>query len=371
MSFRGYYRPTEDEFSYLWENCIFVPDANVLLNIYRYSPTTCNSFISIFKEIAEHLWVPHQAALEYHKQRLNVIQQQESAYEKVRESLDTFQKKIEIELNSFKRHPFINAKYISEKIKGTLIEIEHELDGHKNDHPKLLDSAWLRDEITILFENRVGSSYSPEKLKGIYKNGKERYENKIPPGFRDKKKGNDEQFGDLVLWLQIIDYAKSIERPIIFITDDGKEDWWLKFNGKTIGPRPELIDEMYTEANVNFYMYQTEQFMACAEKYLKHTVDKEAIKEVQEIKQYDEEYVKLLNQIKSEKFRDLANVNKSFRDFAKIDESIMNYAKIDGNIKEFAKVYGDFRCFKENIGDFAVINEKLKQVKKKQESEND
>ena len=189
----------------------------------------------------------------------------------------------------------------------TLIEIENELDGCKKKHPNLLDDDELRDNITILFEGKVGMSYLPEKFKELCDLGTKRYENEIPPGFLDRGK-DENQFGDLIIWFQIIDYAKSNEKSIVFITDDGKEDWWLKFKGKTIGPRPELIDEMYTEANVNFYMYQTEQFMACAEKYLKHTVDKEAIKEVQEIKQYDEEYEIKQQKFLSKKIDNLINI---------------------------------------------------------------
>ncbi|MGZ3645243.1 MAG: hypothetical protein ACXVCM_15485, partial [Ktedonobacteraceae bacterium] len=38
--FPGYYRPTKEEFSTMWQQCIFVFDANVLLNIYRYTATS-------------------------------------------------------------------------------------------------------------------------------------------------------------------------------------------------------------------------------------------------------------------------------------------------------------------------------------------
>lgn len=34
--FRGYYKPTDEEFDTLWKNAVFVFDTNVLLNLYRY-----------------------------------------------------------------------------------------------------------------------------------------------------------------------------------------------------------------------------------------------------------------------------------------------------------------------------------------------
>jgi hypothetical protein len=91
------------------------------------------------------------------------------------------------------------------------------------------------------------------------------------------------------LWFQILDHAKSTKKPIIFITDDKKEDWWLKFNGKTLGPHPELIHEMLSEAKVSFYMYQTEQFMEYAHKYIDWRINRKAINEVRDIKKRDDE----------------------------------------------------------------------------------
>ena len=390
--FRGYYRPTDEEFSKLWKNCIFIPDANVLLNIYRYTPETCDTLINIFNEISERLWVTHQAALEYHHKRLDVIGEQESAYENIKEKLRNLQKNNENQLNSFARHPFINVKNFSEKIKSTLTEIENELDECKKKHPKLLDTDELRDNITALFEGKVGKFYSPEKLKELYDIGKKRYEYQIPPGFLDKDKDNEKQFGDLILWFQIIDYAKSIKKPIVFITDDIKEDWWLKFKGKTIGPRPELIDEIYRDAGVDFYMYQTEQFMACAEKFLKREVDKEAIKEVQEIKQHDEEYKELLlNQQKIDdliKWRDLGKGRylekwRKFEEWRDLEErkDLEELRKFEErrdlekgrNLEKWRnlaerKDLEEWRKFEERR-DLAETYEKLKQLKKKKESE--
>lgn len=325
--FRGYYRPTDEEFSELWNNCIFIPDANVLLNIYRYSPATCDTLISIFKEISERLWIPHQAASEYHNQRLNVIGQQESAYENIKSELRNLQKKNEQQLNSFSQHPFINVKKFTDMMKDTLTEIENELDECKKKHPNLLDTDELRDNITTLFRGKVGTSYLPDKLKELYDLGGKRYENEIPPGFLDEGKGDEKKFGDLIIWFQVIEYAKSNKKPIVFITDDRKEDWWLKFKGKTIGPRPELIDEIYSEAGVDFYMYQTEQFMTFAQKFIKGVVNKEAIEEIQEIKQFDEEYKEnLLKHAYWEEMKDLVEKSENYAyweemtDLAKRDE---------------------------------------------------
>ena len=60
---------------------------------------------------------------------------------------------------------------------------------------------------------------------------------------------------NLVIWFytyQIIDKAKSSKKPIILVTSEKKKDWWRKIKGQTIGPKPELIEEMQDKANVQF-----------------------------------------------------------------------------------------------------------------------
>src|SRR6266567_2622681 len=99
-----------------------------------------------------------------------------------------------------------------------------------------MDGDPVFDAVTELFDGKVGKPYKTEEYKEIYKKGKERYEQKVPPGYMDiaKKSNNNNEFGDLVVWFQILDYAKGEARPIILITDDAKEDWWRDAGGEKI-----------------------------------------------------------------------------------------------------------------------------------------
>ena len=287
-TFPGYYRPNNDDFSNLWKKCIFVFDASVLLNIYRYTPATRDGFIDILDKISDRLWIPHQAALEYQKNRLDVINQQLSAYEKIQESLDSNKAKILNNLKTFSMHPYIIVAQLSENIESAFAEINKELSNKKETHPNLLDEDDLRETITNLLEGKVGTAFSHDELKKIYKEGKERYEQNIPPGYKDQKKEGMKKFGDLILWCQIINFTKSKQKPVILIIDDKKDDWWLKFNGKIISPHPDLINEMFSKASVKFYMYQSSQFMEHAKVYLKSHISKDSIDEVRDIEIFDE-----------------------------------------------------------------------------------
>ena len=88
------------------------------------------------------------------------------------------------------------------------------------------------------------------------------------------------KFGDLVVWKQVIEHAKtSAIKDFIFVTDDDKDDWWWAIESqghKRLGPRPELVEEIMREAGVErFHMYSSEQFLEFADTYLKVKVSKD------------------------------------------------------------------------------------------------
>src|SRR5437016_440727 len=93
--FPGYFRPTEEEFEQLWQDCTFIPDANVLLNLYRYSPETREGLLSIFSAVSDRLWLPHQVAFEFLSNRLGVIDAQTKAYKKAIEALQELPGKLD------------------------------------------------------------------------------------------------------------------------------------------------------------------------------------------------------------------------------------------------------------------------------------
>ncbi len=223
--FHGYYQPTSSEFKYLWDNCLFTLDSNVLLNLYRYTPNTRTEFIKILERVTERLWIPHQVALEYQRNRLNVISQQERAYSEVIEILNDSSKSIEAKLNEYRRHPYIDIQSIIKETQKSFGSISKELEKEHNQHPDLLNSDDLRTKITDLFEGKVGSSYSPEKLSSIYIEGEKRYQANVPPGYMDaKEKKDNSKYGDLIFWFQIMDKAKEQKSPVILVCDDAKED---------------------------------------------------------------------------------------------------------------------------------------------------
>lgn len=72
-SFFGYYPPTSGEYERLWKEATIVLDTNVLLNLYRLPTSARDEFLNVLDLLQDRLWIPHQVALEFQRNRLTVI----------------------------------------------------------------------------------------------------------------------------------------------------------------------------------------------------------------------------------------------------------------------------------------------------------
>ncbi|MEO1672896.1 MAG: PIN domain-containing protein, partial [Cyanobacteria bacterium J06631_2] len=245
-----------------------------------------------------------------------------------------------------------------------------ELEETKNQYPDLIEKDIYRDRISDLFEDKIGCPHTEEKLQEIHIQCKSRFEQKIPPGYKDKNKSEEQkQYGDAILWLQIIEYAKSDSKPIIFVTDDSKDDWWKRHQGKTISPRTELIEEMKNEANVDFWMYTGDRFLMYAEDYLKLNEQPEAIEEAEEVRINDAsvELAKIAQSISfspalveqldrhEQSMQETANSARKAMEFLqfKHDETLLKVVenlKNSLHIPDIANYYPNYQIFKNISG---------------------
>ena len=288
-SFPGHFLPSKRDIDRLWESCLFTVDANILLNLYRYSDSTRKEVLQVFKAIKDRLWLPHRAAQEYFNNRLAVISQQEKAYDGAITTIQALQD----DLSNARQHPFLSDK-LMKKLSAVLEEVVGELGANKNIHANRTQSDEIQEAIGDLFSGRVGVPYSEERLENISKEGEDRYARKVPPGYKDD--GKDEtspilskyrKYGDLIIWQQIIDKANEVKKGIVFVNDDKKDDWYLIFRGKTLGPRPELISEFLDICGQSFYMYQADRFLQFTADHLKQEITPASVDEIRDLRRQD------------------------------------------------------------------------------------
>ena len=288
-----------------WEQALFVFDTNVLLNLYRYRSTARDELLNVIGELSDRIWVPHHVALEFQRNRPKVIAEQANLFVDVRRAVEKARSSLLSDLEKLqlnRRHSLINPESLISGFSDMASWFFTELDRLQEERSNLTGKDALKEKIESLFDGKVGSPPNDQsEVDEIYKQAERRFKLSIPPGYLDSEKDRDapdehfhggliykRKYADYLLWRQILVYAStSATTSIVFVTDDRKEDWWWKIdsNGpKTIGPRPELIEEARTVGNIGtFLMYNPEGFLKFSKEYLETKVSEETLKEVREI----------------------------------------------------------------------------------------
>lgn len=288
--FPGHFKESQENLREAWDSCIFVFDANILLNLYRYSDSTRNEFLRLLEKIKDRVWLPHRAAEEYLNNRLSVIDQQEQSYDSTIKSINS----LKSDLGNARQHPFVSRKTMG-KVDSVFNALCEELLQNKEVHTQRISNDEIKDAISQIFENRVGSSFDKEKLEQLIVDGEERYKQKIPPGFKDATKSSESElftekcrkYGDLIVWKQVLERSSEVGKGVVLVTDDKKEDWWERFKGKTVGPRPELVKEFKDTTSNTFHMYQADRFLELARENLGEQVSPEIVEEIREVRRRD------------------------------------------------------------------------------------
>ena len=297
--FGQYYGLEEPEFAQLWQDAFIIFDTNVLLNVYRLPDDVRDEFLNLLDTLKERLWIPHQVAMEYQRRRLNVISQRKKLLSDKRlsisETIATLRQEVEtVEIDKYKIES--DASDAFSKIDDLRDILDTCLAEILESHVDLSISDPIRDRLDSILGDNVGSApEDQEQLDKIQTVGKTRYALEKPPGYKDKEKESDEgaiydhaglryetQFGDLILWEQILEWCASAPgKSVIFVTADAKDDWWLRISGKTIGPRPELLEEISTRGQARlFWMYSFPNFGKYAKQYLDAELSDRSLEEI-------------------------------------------------------------------------------------------
>ena len=290
------------------DETIFVFDTNVLLNLYGYEESTRADFFRILEKIKERVWVPHQVGLEYHRRRLDVIKNEKKTFREISSELDGISGNIQQKLNSLalgKKFPELNdhLKALIESIKDQVSKCGEKIKEWDSRQADVRSRDEILEQIDAITKGQVGPRPKDQAwLDQIYKEGEDRYTNKIPPGFRDavKAKGAVEdsvfmfdglsyerQYGDLIIWKQLIGkLANGDIKNVIFVTDDTKEDWWQIVDSgglKYIGPSEHLKSEIYRETGIDlFYMYRSSDFLADSSRILHEDIHDSSIEDIKD-----------------------------------------------------------------------------------------
>jgi FKBP-type peptidyl-prolyl cis-trans isomerase len=269
---------TDDALDDLWKHATVVPDTNVLLHIYRYSETGRTNLFEAFETVGESLWIPAQVAAEFDRRRPSVINAQRAYYDDILDALTSMGRM----LDPFDR-PFalVGIPALLALIRPSLDEARQRVIAQRKSHPDLKREDPFRERLTSIIGSRVGEPYSGEALEHMYRRARTRYEQKIPPGFADDKP-EPNRYGDTLLWFQVLDHARETKKPVIIVTDDGKEDWWQM---PSVEPRRELRVEIRNYAGVDCWLFTAEGLLKHAAR-LRPSISEDTIAEAREVREH-------------------------------------------------------------------------------------
>ena len=263
----------EDE-KLLWQNAILVLDTSAICGLYDLTDHYRQIMVSILSCLKDRIWIPNQVKVEYLRNRVKGINNPKSE----RYTLPSIvNDRFVVEVRELVRqwesnqyfHPFLNE----DKLQLVKKEIEE-----ANTHIRIVKETITNqyklrqqeideiseDDALLDFVNTLstGAPLDFATIMAIMKEGDFRYRNLIPPGYCDKdKSGGVRKYGDLIIWKGIIDYARTNQKDIIYISNDLKADWVYQ-EGKHKGlPLTELLAEFNEETNQKIWFYSTLQLI--------------------------------------------------------------------------------------------------------------
>jgi PIN like domain len=258
-------------------------DTNVLLDLYRVGREQREQILSTLEAVRDRLFVPFQVALEYQRKRLSVAADNQSQYENLVDNAIALAEKQLDRLRDEQHKAAVRAIFdkAREEIQRQLTELREEqvitFDEVQKDDP-------IRTALDELIDDEaVGQRPTPKALDDLKAKALQRIENSIPPGYLDAKK--EDPTGDCLIWFELLDHVDKSNRPLLFVTNDSKEDWYReRIRGRAIGPRVELIAEMTTASKGQLYhQVPLDLFLDLAVSYLDAEVEETTIEAVRNI----------------------------------------------------------------------------------------
>ena len=283
--FLEYATPTPEEYRTALRNGLVVVDTNVLLNLYRYHPPAREDLVRILDALGDRLFVPHQVAAEFWKNRESTIRASAGQTTQLRTELEALRSRSLQSIASWANRvalPPETGDVLTAPLVGGYDEVFSRLE-LANSQSTSLDSLNTNDDpvlarLTLLLDGRVGPPLTDAVRDAAQAEAERRIDEELPPGFGDSEKPAPDRYGDYVLWKQLLDEAAARRRDVLLVTGDVKEDWWRREAGETRGPRLELSRELAAVAGVRLFMMRPAGLFAQAQDALDLHIKEESVR---------------------------------------------------------------------------------------------
>ncbi|MFG6195420.1 PIN domain-containing protein [Nonomuraea sp. JJY05] len=288
-AFQEYYPPTDEQRRKAVTESLVCLDTNVLLDAYRFAPTARNELLSVLAKLGNRLWIPHQVASEFHRNRIKVMGDQANGYSETLRALkeleEHFRENVASKVKGLRQSVALSEaqeKAIIEPLTQAVAETSNIITGLMQDHGVSLDMISedpVLGRLEALLKGKVGEPPNPDEKNKDIEEAKRRANEQIPPGYADKNKSDAS--GDYLVWAQILRESARRGMNILLVTRDVKEDWFRREKGRTLSARPELIREAHDVAHADLVIMETKQFLFHTGKYLDAAVSDDLIRQLE------------------------------------------------------------------------------------------
>ncbi len=246
-------------------------DTNVLTGLYRLSLPARKDALAALKVVQDRLWIPHQVGVEFLRNLNGVRGELPAAHSKVRVAIDKAKNEVVAAFGDEKRFAESRSA-VAEAVDEALLPLLDRLAEIAAADPAKCspEADPLLEDIEKLLEGRVGVPSGPDRIRlWVEEFMAWRAPNQIPPGWKDagsaKKHTDLLRAGDYILWRQLLEHASTVSVPFLFVTNDGKDDWWAGERGQRTGAHPGLIEEFAAVNTQGYHQMSFERFLSSLE----------------------------------------------------------------------------------------------------------
>lgn len=219
-----------------------VIDTNVLVSIFHQRHSESQFILDNLRVLSQEnrLFIPPQVVKEFSSNHMKIIGKIYLEVERIGKDFHAPLKKPSMVLallshtDSYKKMVSIEEELENQvfKFHSTLQEIQLEIE-------RFMDNDIVLKQLYDIIER---SCFRPVNLPDdeiLIRTAFERYKKKIPPGFLDKDKENENAAGDYIIWSSML----ALQDDVLFVTNDMKNDWVV--HKPVLKARRELVEEFY------------------------------------------------------------------------------------------------------------------------------
>jgi hypothetical protein len=190
--FQHFYAPDEDAVAATLHTGLVTPDTNVLLSLYRFQSEARDDLFRALERLGNRLWIPYQVGLEFHRNRLGVIDSQEKYFGVTRTELNSAAKAYIDKLKAFSARIALTKereRELEDAVTAAHKMVIEEVDQAEESgdvQVSTLNSDEVLMQLESLLKNKVGAAMIPSELDATRKEALRRIDAKVPPGYMDK-----------------------------------------------------------------------------------------------------------------------------------------------------------------------------------------